>query len=145
MEPNQQPPSDLQDDPAQQRIDQATDDLEASLLTPLPPSQIAAPRSSMPSEMEAIKDLVSTLVTRVDQLARTLGDVFSRNQQVTDQQLQTMRLEQELIARSDELQATQGDQIDRLETLVAALVKINANLSEIVAALLGKDNNNQGA
>jgi len=69
-----------------------------------------------------------------------MAEAYSRLSQLADQQIATMRLMQEMIARSDELQQTQGEQIDRTETVVAALVKINANLSEIVAALLGKDN-----
>lgn len=139
MEPNPQP-----DEEAERRIAQAQDNLEAKLLAPLPPLVTPAPASSTPSEMEALRDLLGTVVQRVDQLARTLAEVFSRQSQVNDQALATMRLMQEMIARSDELQQTQGDQIDQLVTLVAATVKINANLSEIVAALLGKDNN-QGA
>jgi hypothetical protein len=137
VEPNPRP-----DEEAERRIAQAQDNLEAKLLAPLPPLVTPAPPSSTPSEMEALRDLLGTVVQRVDQLARTLAEVFSRQSQVNDQALATMRLMQEMIARSDELQQTQGDQIDQLVTLVAATVKINANLSEIVAALLGKDNNN---
>ena len=142
MEPNQQ-----QDEAAERRIERAQEDLRAKLSEPLPPSPLPAPISSLPSETEALQQLVGTVVTRVDQLARTMAEAYSRLSQLADQQIATMRLMQEMIARSDELQQTQGEQIDRTETVVAALVKINANLSEIVAALLGKDNssNSQGA
>lgn len=140
MEPNQQ-----QDEAAERRIERAADVLQAKLSEPLPPSVMPAPASSLPSEAEALKELVGTVVTRVDQLARTMAEAYSRLSQLAEQQIATMRLMQEMIARSDELQQTQGEQIDRTETVVAALVKINANLSEIVAALLGKGNNSQGA
>lgn len=89
--------------------------------------------------MEAIKGLVETVVIRVDQLARTMAEVFSQVHSVVDQMTGTLRLQQEMIARTDELHTTLGDEIDKLQETEAAAIKLNANLSEIVAALTDQD------
>lgn len=137
--PNGQPPSPPPDDQEQERLRREQQLLEAKLLETSPPSPTPAPRSSIPSEMEALKSLVETVVIRVDQLARTMAEVFSQVHSVSDQQVATMRLEQEMIARTDELHTTLGDEIDKMQESVAAVIKVNANLSEIVAALTDPD------
>lgn len=137
-QPENQPPNPSPEDEAE-RLQREQQLLEAKLLQPQNPLPMPAPRSSIPSEVEALKSLLETVVIRVDQLARTMAEVFSQVHSVTEQQVATMRLEQEMIARTDELHTTLGEEIDKSQETTAALIKVSANLSEIVAALTDPD------
>lgn len=81
-------------------------------------------------------DLLETLVLRVDQVAKTSAEQFSRVESTNEQMVATMQLAQVMIAQQDRLQTQVTSDIDRLETAVLALIKVNANLTELVAALI---------
>lgn len=120
----------------EEEIQDAADRLGAALAAPVAPSPPLAPPSSRTSDASALTELLETLVLRVDQVAKTSAEQFARVESVNSQMIATMRLAQEMIAQQDLLAQAQQDQIDQLSEAVAALIKINANLTEIVAALL---------
>lgn len=124
-------------DETEQEILDEQQRLEAALTAPLSPAATPPPgRSETISDLDALLDLMTVLVQRVDQVARTSSEQFSRVEQVLDQMINTMRLAQLMIAQQDQLQIRVQDVVERLETLAAAQVKLNANMSEMIAALV---------
>lgn len=92
---------------------------------------------SVPSEMRALLDLLEAQSARIETMGRTLQAESDRSAKLQTEQLETMRLMQLMIVEFDKKIVTMGDQVERLETIAAALVRVQANLSEIVAALVG--------
>jgi len=124
-----------------QEITATANRLQAALLEPVPHSQPTPPISSRLSEKENDLELLNTLVMRVDQIAKSNQEQQSSFAATQTQMVRTMQLAQEMIAQQDQLQTQATEQIDRLEVVVVALVRVVANLSEMVAALVG---NQQG-
>ncbi len=86
--------------------------------------------------MESLLDLMQTLVQRVDQVAKTSSEQFGRVESTLGSMEATMKLAREMIVAQDQQYHKMTDLVDRLETASVALVKVTANLTEIVAALL---------
>lgn len=120
----------------EQQTQEQADRLQAALSVPLPHTTTLPALSSIPSDSESQTRLLNVLVQRVDQVAKIGMEQRARDEQVLQQMIETMKLAQIMIAQQDQQQREVAEQIDRLETTAAALVKVNANLSEIVAALL---------
>jgi hypothetical protein len=114
---------------------EAQERLAASLTMPIPSPQSNAPHS-LPSEMEALRDLLATVAQRVDQVARTSAEQFARMEATLNSMNATMDLARAMIAQSDQQIQTLVDLNGRVETVSAALVRVQANLTEIVVALL---------
>jgi putative protein kinase ArgK-like GTPase of G3E family len=109
--------------------------LQASLTaSPLAPH--VPPSSPKPSELDGMRDLINVLVQRVDQVAKTSAEQFSRVQATMEETEATMELARDMIVQQDQQYQELTDLIKRLETGLAALTRVNANLTEIVAALL---------
>lgn len=124
-------------DEVQEEILDEQQRLEAALTAPLSPAVTPPPgRSETISDLGALLDLMTVLVQRVDQVARTSSEQFSRVEQVLEQMVNTMRLAQLMIAQQDQQQIRLQDVLERLETAVAAQIKLNANMSEMIAALV---------
>lgn len=116
----------------------AAEHLETALTQPLPTTTLPQ-ASSIPSERDAVLSLMELLTRRVEQVARASAEQWGRVDQVLEQMIATMRLAQVMIAEQDRQQREGQEQLNRMEAIMAAQIKINANLSQIVAALL--DNN----
>lgn len=121
--------------PEQTQAEAMEQRLEAELMEPAPSPQVAPPSSNL-SEMSAMRDLLGTLVQRVDQVARTSAEQFSRVESTLATMEATMQLAREMIGQMDDQYQKMTDLVERLETGLAALARVNANLTEIVAALL---------
>lgn len=119
----------------QERLTTAAHQVEAALTAPLEIPSVPQPSSKL-SEMAQLVELLQLAVARVDQVVRFNQEQSARNAQVMQEMQATMQLCQEMIAQQDDQVERQRATGDKLELLGAALVKINANLSEIVAALL---------
>jgi hypothetical protein len=120
---------------AEEETERAQQHLNAELASPNGSAPIAPPSMNL-SEMGAMKELLGTLVLRVDQVARTSAEQFSRQERVNSETEKTMLLAREMIAEMSRQYDEMTDLIERTETAMEALVKVNANLTEIVAALL---------
>lgn len=125
-------------DETAQEIQDEQQRLQAALTAPLPPSTgpMQTVTSSATSERDALLALMTVLTQRVDQVAKTSAEQFSRVEQVIDQMVNTMRLAQLMIAQQDQQQLRLQDVLERLEVVVSAQVKLNANMSEMIAALV---------
>lgn len=117
--------------------------LQASLTTPVPSlttsnhDSTRSALSTLTAHLEAQSDLLRTQNERIDQLGKILLQDHASTAKINQEMLETMRLMQVMIAETDKQQATLVDLMERQETVTAALVRVNANLSEIVAALVG--------
>ena len=118
-----------------ERVEAAQQHLQAALIA-APPSVPIAPPSSNLSEMGSLHSLMQTLVQRVDQVAKTSAEQFGRVESTLSAMEATMKLAREMIVAQDKQYTEMTDLVDRLETISVAQAKIQANLSEIVAALL---------
>jgi len=118
-------------------LEEAQRKLQATLTHPVdPPSPLSIPSAASPRSPEYVMDLLETVVLRVDQVAKTSAEQFSRVESTLEQMNATLELAQVMIAQQDQLQLQITDQIEQLQTALAATIKINANLTEIVAALV---------
>ena len=138
MQPNDNP---APGDGSPNELEEAQRKLQAALLHPTdPPSPLSIPTAPEPPsisyEAGAMLDLLETLVLRVDQVAKTSAEQFARVESTNAQMVATMELAQVMIAQMDRLQTQVTDGINRSETVTLALTKVNANLTELVAALV---------
>ena len=133
-------PQDQQQQQNAADLEAQADRLQAALIAPLPDSTPQEQSSFLiPSERESFQSLLATLVQRVDQLGKASQEQMQRQEQVIAEMLETMKLAQIMIAQQDRQQADLSDKMERLEMITSALLKVQSNLSEIVAALLGPD------
>ena len=110
----------------------------ADLAAPLPPPPALPterPLSLLASE-SAIQELLQVVVQRMDQVARLNQEQWQSGQATLQEMRDTMELAQEFIASQEQQQQQQAELLGRLEVAIQALIKINSNLSQIVAALV---------
>lgn len=128
---------------ARLELERAQHHLQASLTTPAPSpttsenGSISSGLDTLTAHLQAQSALLDTQNQRIDQLAKTLLQDHASTEKINSEMLQTMQLMQVMIAETDKQQATLVDLMERQETATAALVRVNANLSQIVAALVG--------
>lgn len=116
-------------------LTEAEHQVAAELVQPAPLPQVAPPSSNL-SEMTSLRDLMQVLAQRVDQVAKTSAEQFSRVEATLEQMNATMELARQLIVAQDQQYQAMTDLVQRQEIALAALVRVNSNLTEIVAALL---------
>lgn len=115
---------------AEERLEAALTDTTSSLMEVSPSLTV--------SEAQASKALLETLVLRVDQLAKVLDEQASRQERVNNETQATMQLAREMIVQTDVQYQKMLEVVDRMEVATEALVKVQANLSELIAALVGQ-------
>lgn len=130
---------DARPEPETEATQRAADRLQATLLAPLPTTPTLPAPSSPLSEETASLALLQTVVMRTDQVAQASQEQWARVEAVLQQMVATMQLAQVMIAQQDRQQTQLTALMDRLEQAAAALIKVNSNLSEIIAALLQSD------
>jgi cytolysin (calcineurin-like family phosphatase) len=120
----------------EEEIQEAGERLRAALTEPVPVTPPLQAPSSRTSDASALMDLLETLVLRVDQVAKTSAEQFNRVESTNQEMNATMELAQEMIAQQDLLVESLASSVAQLGDATAALIKVNANLTQIVAALL---------
>lgn len=120
----------------EEEIHAAGERLRAALLEPTPATPPLQAPPSTRSDSGGLMDLLETLVLRVDQVAKTSAEQFNRVESTNAEMNATMELAQEMIAQQDLLVESLASSVAQLGDATASLIKINANLTQIVAALL---------
>ncbi len=125
-------------DQDQERLQAQAHRLAASMTEPVeaPDLPKARPLSSTQSESNAAKEVLNLVVQRVDQVARLNQEQWQRSEGTLKQMQETMRLAQVMIGQQDELQEAERETLLRLESAISSLVKVTANLTQIMAELL---------
>ncbi len=126
---------DPQTDPTQT----AADKLTASLSVPPQPAPEPLP-SSQPSARDVTLETLQAQSLRIDQMSKAMTEQAQRVEAAMGTVEATMQLAHLVIAQQDEQLTALAGLLERLETTAEALVRVQANLSEIVAALLGPPN-----
>lgn len=124
----------------QEPIQTAADRLAVQLTEPLKETP-APPLSSHVSETATVLQILQGQSLRIDQMGKVLDLLAGRMEAVMTEMIDTMKLAQIVIAAQDTQLTELSGMLERLETATQALVIVQGNLSELVAAIVHDDSN----